>query len=133
MVNVIRNIYLKYREFLLYGIIGGLSAGTDFGLFTLLTTQTALKYLWCNVIGVIAGITLSFLLNSFINFKKTDRFLQRFIMFYGVGLTGLLLSSIILYILVDFAGIYEIVSKLIASVVVVLFQYILNSRVTFAK
>jgi len=130
---VLKQLLQKHRHFILYGIIGGISAGLDFIVFTLLTRYTEINYLICNVMGVACGMTLSFTLNSFINFKKTNKMIKRIISFYAVGLSGLGLSTLLLYLFIDVFDIQALLSKGATILAVVLFQYILNSRVTFAK
>ncbi len=130
---MLKQLLQKHRHFILYGIIGGISAGLDFIVFTLLTRYTEINYLICNVMGVACGMTLSFTLNSFINFKKTNKMIKRIISFYAVGLSGLGLSTLLLYLFIDVFDIQALLSKGATILAVVLFQYILNSRVTFAK
>ena len=130
MVNI-KALYFRFRELILYGIIGGLSAALDFGLYTLLGMW--IPYLWANVISVHAGIICSFLLNRQYNFKVKDRPAQRFTIFYLVGLTGLGLSELIIYLLAKRAGWDYLLTKLLTVVVVALFQFVLNKFITFKK
>lgn len=123
----------RFSNLLLYGIIGGFCAALDFGVYTLLCHFEVLPYLWANLISTHVGIFTSFLLNRSYNFKVKDKTLQRFLSFYTVGLTGLGLSSIMLWLMVDKMQWNELVCKLITIVVVALFQFILNKYITFKQ
>ena len=60
-----------------------------------------------------------------------DKIFRRFLSFYAVGLIGLSISELMLYLMVDIAHWNEIVCKLLSIVVVALVQYVLNRFVTF--
>jgi len=129
--NFLAIIYQRSRNLILYGIIGGFCSALDFVIYTLLCHFDVLPYLWANVISVHIGIFTSFVLNRQLNFKIKDKTPQRFISFYLVGLTGLGISSLMLYLMVDYAHWNEIVCKLITIVIVALVQYFLNKYITF--
>ena len=129
--NFLVIIYQRSRNLILYGIIGGFCSALDFVIYTLLCHFDVLPYLWANVISVHIGIFTSFVLNRQLNFKIKDKIPQRFISFYLVGLTGLGISSLMLYLMVDYAYLNEIVCKLITIVIVALVQYFLNKYITF--
>lgn len=117
---------------IIYGIIGAFSSTLDFVIYTSLV-MIGLNMLIANVIGVNIGIFTSFSLNRTYNFKVKDHSRRRFASFYAVGLIGLLLSTAILYLTVDILHLSEITAKIIAIIIVALFQFILNSKITFRK
>lgn len=125
------DLFKRFRNLILYGIIGAFCATLDFAVYTLLCHFEILPYLWANVISIHIGIFTSFFLNRHFNFKVKDKTPQRFISFYAVGLTGLGISSLLLYLLVDIALWNELICKLITIVMVALVQFFLNKYVTF--
>lgn len=131
MKRLLIRLFNKFRNLILYGIIGCLSAGLDFGLYTAFVEWGGLNYIVANCISVLTGISVSFLLNRQYNFKVTDKPLKRFFIFLSVGLGGLLFSNLILYMCIEYMQISEILSKLLSIVPVVLLQYILNKFITF--
>ena len=131
--NKVSNIYKRFRNLIVYGFIGGFCATLDFAIFTLLCHFEIMPYLFANVISTHIGIFTSFLLNRSYNFKVKDKTLLRFLSFYAVGLIGLGLSSILLWLMVDKAQWNKLVCKLITIVVVSLVQFVLNKFVTFKQ
>lgn len=129
----LKDIYSRFRNLILYGIIGGLCAALDFGVYTALCHFDIMPYLWANIISIHVGIFMSFILNRSINFKVKDKTTQRFLSFYAVGLTGLGISELMLYLMVTIGGMNELLSKLISIIVVALIQFILNKFITFRK
>lgn len=159
MIRKIKELFEKrpiLREIFLYGLIGGTSAGLDF-ILTIVLTHIGVNALIANVIGVVSGITLSFFLNTFYNFRQTDKLLQRALKFYGVGILGMLLSNVILVLggiwfgykqAVEFFGITLIEApvsvpegldinfiavKFVSVFIVAAFQYVLNKFITYRK
>ena len=130
---MIRKLYNKYRELIKYCIIGCSGALLDFIVYTILLKAFGMNYLLANALSVTAGITNNFFLNAYLNFKVTDKLFKRFISFYLVGMLGLLISEILLYLLVDIMSMNSIIAKIITIFVITIVQFILNKTITFKK
>lgn len=130
-MELIKKLYFKFRNLILYGIIGSFTSFLDFCVFTVLSNYVGIYYIVSNCISVLVGITTSFLLNRAYNFKVKDHTKRRFVTFLSVGLCGLVLSNLILYIGIDLLNLNDIIVKLASIVLVVGFQFILNKFVTF--
>ncbi len=124
--------YPIIKEILLYGIIGATSAALDAISFTLLRNVNLNFYL-ANFISINLGITLSFFLNTYFNFKKKDKVVKRAARFYFVGYIGLVLSMVIMHVFVKMMGFDETIVKLLSIVFVAVTQFILNKIFTFGK
>ena len=131
MENLTKKIYHKFHHLILYGIIGSFSSGLDFVIYTFLVQIAGLQYLIANCISVLGGITTSFILNRNYNFKVKDNTKRRFTIFLTVGLCGLMLSNLILYVSIDELDMNKLVSKLLSIVLVVFFQFLINKYLTF--
>lgn len=123
------NIIAKYRELILYGIIGASCALLDFGIYYAL--GFILPFLIANIISTHCGIFCSFYLNRKYNFKVKDKTFHRFVVFYAVGLLGLSVSEGALYVLINGLCVEELIAKLITIVIVALLQFLLNKYITF--
>ena len=132
-LHIVKGIYSRFRNIILYGIIGFFCAALDFGIYSGLCYWDILPYLWANIISIHIGIFTSFVLNRSFNFKVKDKVKTRFLSFYTVGLVGLGISEGMLYLIVTKSGWNEIVCKLISIVVVALIQFLLNKYITFRK
>ncbi len=124
-------LWTRFRELILYGLIGGFCTALDFGLYTLLGLW--IPYLWANILSVHAGIFCSFFLNRSLNFKVKDKAAQRFTIFYLVGLSGLALSEGLIWLLATRFGWDYVLAKLLTVFVVALYQFVLNKFITFKK
>jgi putative flippase GtrA len=115
---------------LLYGVFGLTAAGADFLAFKVLR-EIGLGLLSANVVSVNLGIAISFACNAFLNFRRTDVLGRRALVFFGVGWTGLCLSSLILWLGVERMGSPETLVKAGSIVIVAAVQFTLNKLVTF--
>ena len=124
--NMLRNI-------ILYGIIGCLASMLDLVLFTFLARFCGWYYIVANCISVMLGITTSFVLNRTYNFRILDKTPRRFLTFLAVGLSGLCLSNLILWLGIDRMGGDSLIVKLGSIAMVAIYQFTLNKFVTFHK
>ncbi len=125
-------LVLKYRNFLLYGIIGAISAGFDFIVYSLLTC-ISIDILISNVISVHCGMLCSFILNREFNFRVKDKVGHRFIRFYLIDLLGLAISTGALYLAVNQFNLDPKLSKLCTIGVVACFQFVLTKLIIFKR
>lgn len=131
--ELIKTLYSKFRNLILYGIIGSCTATLDFLIFTGLTQWTTIHYIVSNIISCVTGILCSFLLNRKYNFKVTDHTFRRMVIFFSVGIFGMFLSSVILHFCIDILHWGELISKLFSIVIVVIIQFFLNKYISFRE
>jgi putative flippase GtrA len=129
---MLNKLLKKYKSLLLYGILGGIGALTDLSVYLILIRATSIQPSAATFISVSVGILVSFVLNSRLNFKKTDHYLLRFLTFYVVGVIGAFLSAFI--ILIFFNGLHwdARLAKIISIPPVVLTQFWINKRISFS-
>ena len=123
----------RFRTLILYGIIGSFSSFLDFIIYTLLTGYVGLFYITANCISVLMGITTSFTLNRKYNFKVKDKTGKRFLIFLTVGLCGLLMSNLILYVCIAHLQYNTTLSKVLSIILVVFLQFLINKYITFKQ
>jgi putative flippase GtrA len=122
-----------YKQFISYGIIGSFCVSLDFLVYALLTHIINVPYMFANIISTHCGILVSFLLNRHVTFSVKNKVLVRFFSFYVIGITGLLLSSGLLFFLIEKMETDELVSKGITIVIVAIIQFVLNKHISFKK
>jgi putative flippase GtrA len=131
--NYSRRQLIARKTFIFYSLIGVSGATLDYVCFVLLVHYASWHYLLTNIISTTLGITNNFFLNARFNFGVKDRLFSRFLRFYCIGLLGLALSSVILFLLIDRLRLTPEVSKFVVIVVIVILQYNLNKRFSFRK
>jgi dolichyl-phosphate beta-glucosyltransferase len=125
-----------HRTFWRFSIVGLSNTVVDYGLFFVLTSIISLPPLVSNPISVETAIIWSFIWNNLWTFSKrqTDKtIINRFFIFQFVSLGALILSQIGLLILNQFFDVYALLAKAITIPIVLIFNYLLNSRWTFRE
>lgn len=133
LVSFIKKCCFRFRNLILYGLIGSFSSSLDFVVFYYLVNFLKANFLLANCVSVTCGICTSFFLNREFNFRQKDKTLLRWAIFFAVGLMGLLISSVILLILINRLYFDKITSKVISIILVVIVQYLLNKYISFNR
>ena len=125
-------LWARYRNFVLYQLIGVSGVLLDLVLFLVLYNVVGLHEQLATVISTSAGITNNFLLNSHFNFRKRDGMWRRFARFYAVGLLGIALVAVLLLVFHSWIGVDANIVKIASMPVVAVFQFFLNKKWSFS-
>ncbi len=120
-------------EFLRYFIVGGISFVADFLLLYVFATFVDLHYLVANAIAFCVGLTINYILSItwvFPNRKLSCR-KKEFTIFLLVGVVGLLLNELILWLLMEYMALYLMYSKIVATAVVFFWNFIARKILLF--
>jgi putative flippase GtrA len=110
-----------------YTFVGGFAFVVDFGLLYLLTDYAGLHYQCSAALSFLAGLMVNYLLSIRWVFHATDE--QRnqlfdFGMFAAIGVVGLLLNALIIYVCTEWLGVYYLLSKIISTIIVFLWNFL---------
>ncbi len=133
MPQPLKATYTRFRNLILYGVIGSCTATLDFLLFTALTQWAGVYYIAANVVSCSVSIMCSFLLNRKYNFRVNDHPIRRMVSFFSVGVAGLFLSSLILHFCIDGLCWGKSAAKLTSIVITVFIQFLLNKYISFRQ
>lgn len=131
MRDLLLSLAKERRPFIVYCLIGLTGVSLDYGIFLLLVNGLHVHYLVANAFSTTMGIVNNFAVNCRFNFKVRDRLMIRFLSFYGVGLAGLAMSSLLLYIGVTGLHLNPNATKAATLILVVVLQYNLNRFISF--
>lgn len=126
--------YMKFVKYMGVGIIGTL---VDMGLLYFLVSFLDVYYLYGNVLSYSTGAVINFYLNKRYTFNnKYKKVHFQLLSFAVVTAGGWMISEVLLYILVDnlfknSSNATVMLSKVIATLIVVVYNYIVNKRTTF--
>jgi putative flippase GtrA len=122
----IRNIVSSntFIKFCLIGVINGI---VGFSLILSLMYIFNVNYLISNLVGYIGGVTTSFILNKYVNFKSNGKLKIEFPIFIGSFLIAYIANALILYSMVELLNESKIIGLVVASAVYTILFY-LSSR-----
>lgn len=120
------------RQLIVYGFIGVSGATLDILIYLLLYKEFGVYPPLASFLSVTIAITNNFILNAKFNFKVSDNLLKRFYSFYGIGLSGAVLSAIAIAAL-QAVDVGPTIAKLLTIPPIVVGQYILNKKISFKQ
>ena len=124
-------LWRRHRSFVLYQLIGASGALLDLLLFLALYNAAGVHEQVATAISTSVGIANNFLLNSYLNFRKRDGMLRRFVRFYTVGLLGLALVAVLLLVFHSWLGVDANIVKVVSMPIVAVLQFLVNKRWSF--
>lgn len=139
-INYFNGLTKKYSTQLRFFVVGSFNTVLDFSILFALTVFVGLPNIASNIISTLIAFLVSFALNRTFTFKSTNKNIRRqFILFTVITLFGLwVLQSIVIYILTPIFTTLGLgnstalfASKLIATLVSLVWNYILYDRVVF--
>lgn len=118
-----------------YTFVGGFAFIVDFGTLFLLTEYLNLHYLVSAAIAFILGLVTNYFLSIgwvFTRHTVSDKRIE-FIVFTLIGLAGLGLNELFLWLFTDLAGMYYLISKILTAVLVYLWNFFVRKLILFNK
>lgn len=118
-----------------YTFVGGFAFLVDFATLFLLTEYCYLHYLISAGIAFIFGLIVNYLLSIkwVFNVSVMDSRLMEFVVFTLIGIIGLGLNELFLWILTDILLIYYLISKIITAGIVYFWNFFARKVILFNK
>jgi dolichol-phosphate mannosyltransferase len=132
-VTLLRLTLQRRRQFIMYLFVGAVGACVDLGLFLLLHHYFTFTILSANVIATSVAVLHNFLWHHFVTFKDHGNMASVALgMFVFISVIGIAVNSLVVLAGVAM-GLLPVLAKIVAILVVTVWNYVLNSRVTFRK
>lgn len=117
-----------------FGIVGFLGFVIDFGLTYVFKEKLKMNKFVANALGFLISALVNFTVNRMWTFENHNPDLaMQFGKFMAIASVALMLNSLIIYILNGKIRINFYVSKIIAVLFVMFYNFIMNSLFTFVK
>lgn len=119
----LHRLFWQFARFL---VVGGISFAVDYGLFVLLFHNFGVQYIVASTISFTLSLILNYVLTlKFVFEAKPGRSIAlEFAIYIGLNIVALGLNQLILFVSVDTFGISPLVGKLIATAVVLVYNFI---------
>lgn len=123
-------------QFLRYFVTGGLAFIVDFGAFALALYYFDIHYLVANLIGLMAGNVVNYLLTVGWVFSTEKRKMEKHVVlevvvFVTISLVGMGLNEFLMYVFVGLLAIQEMVSKVGAAIIVLVYNFLARKFILF--
>lgn len=118
-------------QFFRYIFVGGVAFLADGGSLFLIEA-IGVNYLIAAIFAFIIGLVCNFLLSKLMVFQRSDKDGKVEFAVYGViGVIGLGITEIIMYVLTEIAGIYFMLSKVVAAAIVLIWNFVARKLVLY--
>ena len=111
------------KQIIKFCLTGGLCTVIDFGVLFVLTEQIGLSYVISNIISVSLSTIVNYILSKIIVFNFSNT-LRNFVVFIILSIVGLIINESLIILCVNVFTINYKVGKVIATGVVMCFNYL---------
>ena len=132
-----KKILIKYREIIVYGIVGVLNTVLNMAAYFLLESTFGVHYLVANLVAWILSFVFSFWANKVFVFQSTrwnrGIFLKELWSFFCGSVGTGVLDMLILYGMVSLMEMGESISKAIDTVLIIVINYFIRKFWVFKR
>ncbi len=119
-----------FNKIIRFSIVGGIATLIDFIFLYIFKEFLNMDVIIANTLSFIISVTYNYIASIVwvfdINKEKNKKI--QFILFILFSIFGLVLNNIILYILTDIFNMYYLISKVVATLFVMIFNFITRKR-----
>lgn len=134
MFNKLLDLYKKYKEIINYLIFGGLTTLISIVTYAIFTKVFNIDYLISNVLSWIIAVLFAYITNKLFVFEsKSKKNIKEITSFFFFRIVSLVMEMIILYVFVDMLSIDDLITKIIAQIIVIVSNYIFSKVFVFKK
>ena len=123
-----------FLQFFRYVFVGGIATIADWGTLYVLTEYAKINHLISAVIAFIIGLIVNFVLSKLLVFNaneaKTNK-LMEFIGYAIIGVIGLGITELIMYLFTNQMNLHYMLSKAIATIIVLIWNYIARRKILY--
>ncbi len=132
---MLKSLFLKYKEMILYVFFGGLTTLVNWGLYWLLADLWSVPYLWSTAIAQIAAILFAYVTNRIWVFESKVHSFRGIALemakFFGCRGASFFLDIALMYVGVEFLHMNDKVMKLLSNIIIILVNYGLSKLFVF--
>ena len=116
-----------FLQFFRYLFVGGIATVVDWGVLMGLTELLQLHHLVSAIFAFVAGLGTNFLLSKLLVFRASEAKTNSLLEFLGyalIGVIGLGMTELIMFLFTDGLSLHYMLSKAIATAVVLVWNYL---------
>ena len=134
---MIKKIFTKYKELILYAIFGGGATLINIVSFYILYNKISMYLMPANVLAWLFAFIFAFITNKLWVFESKDwkskTAVKEILEFLFAGLATLAIDSLFMWLLIDVIHVNGILSKVIVNIIVIAVNYFASKFWIFRK
>ncbi len=137
MIDLIRKMLVKYRELLMYGVVGVITTVINMAVYWLLSEPMAVHYAAANIVAWVAAVVFAFFANKLFVFENhgwsAAVVAHEAWTFFLSRAASLLADAAGMWLMIDVLAAPNMPSKFLVNVIVILINYVLGKFWVFGK
>lgn len=112
-------------QILKFGLVGGMAFVIDYVLLYVCTEFLHIHYLISSIISFTVSVIFNYILSiKWVFDVKKKQDVKDFVIFIILSIIGLGINSLIMYVMVEKFGVYYMLSKIVSTAVVMVYNFI---------
>ncbi|NUO23160.1 GtrA family protein [Faecalibacillus sp. H12] len=129
-----KNIIQKNKEIIMYLVFGVLTTVVNIVVYYIFSNLLHMNYLFSNAMAWFLSVLFAYVTNRKHVFdSKNNQIIKEAISFFGSRLATGIMDMVLMWFLVNFNIVNDVVAKVVVNVIVVILNYILSKLVVFKK
>lgn len=128
MLNNINKVKNINKEFIKFCFVGGLTFIIDYGLLFAITEYLHINYLTSSAISFSIAVIINYILCIKFVFNNGKNGYRQICLFILSSVAGLGINQLCMYFFVEILAIYYLIAKILATVIVTLWNYITKKK-----
>lgn len=126
------NIFIQMFRYL---FVGGTAFVVDFGFLWFFCDVCGIYYLISGVLSFIISVLVNYWMSTkwVFNQSNIDNKVLEFNLFLAISTAGLVFTEILLWLFTDIFGMYYLISKIIAAIIVMFWNFIARRVMFYGK
>lgn len=125
------NVKENLRQFVLYLVVGGIATVVEWSFFYLLNGAGRIHYMGATAIAFIVSTFANWVCGRIFLFGKRQNIWKELLKIYATSLAGLLMNLFIMWLAVEKFGIHEMISKMAATGIVFMWNFLIRKLVIY--
>lgn len=129
-----KNIIQKNKEIIMYLVFGVLTTVVNIVVYYIFSNLLHMNYLFSNAMAWFFSVLFAYVTNrKYVFDSKNNQIIKEAISFFGSRLATGIMDMVLMWFLVNFNIVNDVVAKVVVNVIVVILNYILSKLVVFKK
>ena len=129
-----KNIIQKNKEIIMYLVFGVLTTVVNIVVYYIFSNLLHMNYLSSNAMAWFLSVLFAYVTNrKYVFDSKNNQIIKEAISFFGSRLATGIMDMVLMWFLVNFNIVNDVVAKVVVNVIVVILNYILSKLVVFKK